>query len=390
MFDVAMDIEKYRSDCINPLGKELFIDSGGYSFIKGDVHPRDTKKMIECYCTYLEKEAKVYDRIFTLDLPVNLKHTEFNTKSNVEKWNRVSLELTAEVLKRNPGITPKLYFVWQFKMKAQYAIWCRLYEELGLKSVVMNHAIGGLVGLSKATGARFAAFIGMAYKCLFEHRQGDFREAAFRLHFLGVYARSDRFVIAILNALFQAYVGKVELTYDTINYSISAQKRVKDLPVYRYHNRELESYHGLVSTPGYVFDEVYTDHSLRNGVDDALGCLSKGKKIDDITLFAPLNVHSNVALDRLFMDIVADYEIAETIKKRRSFLPASNRLKTALDDMTSKHPDVFTKDLASSVEASLKAIWQFHRWYLDARDKEGLERLMAAFIAMIKFPFDLE
>jgi hypothetical protein len=52
------------------------------------------------------------------------------------------------------------YFVWHFKMMEQFAIWKYLYTHLEMDRFVRNHAIGGLVGLKKATHVPFTPFTG--------------------------------------------------------------------------------------------------------------------------------------------------------------------------------------------------------------------------------------
>ena len=52
----------------------------------------------------------------------------------------------------------------------------------------------------------------------------------FRLHFLGVKIRSDRFIIALIEQLFALYlkgISKLLFTYDSINYNSSSMLGTK-------------------------------------------------------------------------------------------------------------------------------------------------------------------
>lgn len=54
---VAHNIRKYTKDFVLPNGGQIMTDSGGYSIIKGDVHPSKIRLLLECYCLYRENEA---------------------------------------------------------------------------------------------------------------------------------------------------------------------------------------------------------------------------------------------------------------------------------------------------------------------------------------------
>ena len=87
---VSEDIVNYRKQYIEPFGRTLYVDSGGYSIIKGDIRPQDTSKANGCYQKYLETERNSYDYIFSLDIPVNLKYPSFNTRENLYRFNKTS------------------------------------------------------------------------------------------------------------------------------------------------------------------------------------------------------------------------------------------------------------------------------------------------------------
>ena len=192
------------------------IDSGGYSIIVGDVPVKHIMKFIGTYHEYQEKARNEYDYIMTLDIPLIIGDEEFNTKKNVQYFNHRSLSETKENLIRYPEIREKLYFVWQFKTKEQYDLWDVMYQDLELNNFVKHRALGGMVGLRGLTGIRFSPFIANSFRCLLDHQESRISTTEFRLHYLGIYIKYDRFIIAFLEKLFQRYLGdnhRVILSY---------------------------------------------------------------------------------------------------------------------------------------------------------------------------------
>ena len=78
--------------CINNFGVgKLFVDSGGFSIIKGEILIEHIVSAIDCWEYYAEHERNFYDYIFSLDIPVSLKYKELNTKQMIYKYNKMSL-----------------------------------------------------------------------------------------------------------------------------------------------------------------------------------------------------------------------------------------------------------------------------------------------------------
>jgi len=142
------NIRGYKEAYVDTVGgSKVFVDSGGYSIIVGDVNPADIGRFMYYYNYYLETERDVFDFMFSLDIPVFLGYPQYNTYDYIYKFNKQSLEQSKEMLVKHPELCDKFYFINQFKMPGQYDIWTKLYKELELKKYVKNYAIGGLVGL---------------------------------------------------------------------------------------------------------------------------------------------------------------------------------------------------------------------------------------------------
>ena len=61
----ARSIKDFHQKCMLPTNSKFYIDSSGYSFIKGDVaRLRCVKKLIDCYHAYLDHQRDDFDYIF--------------------------------------------------------------------------------------------------------------------------------------------------------------------------------------------------------------------------------------------------------------------------------------------------------------------------------------
>jgi len=215
---------EFRKQILTPFNAKEYIDSGGYSFIKGQIHPDDIRKLITCYLHYMIEEMENYHRIFSLDLPISLKYKLYNTNENVRYYNRVSLLETFNVIDQIPQIADKFIFIWHFKTHDLYQIWCDLHHELissGYGKHIKNRAIGGMVGIKGMTGIIFSPFIALAYRCFKDYVEAGMFQIPFQLHLLGVYTLPDRLIIAYMERVFERYLAlesmniDVTLTYDS-------------------------------------------------------------------------------------------------------------------------------------------------------------------------------
>jgi hypothetical protein len=252
LIGVAHEIQDFKKRYLQPHGKKILVDSGGYSAIVGDVSERDIGKFIDSYHEYQLKAREDYNYIMSLDIPLILDNVSFNTKRNIYHYNKQSLAATKENLISNPEISDKLYFVWQFKTKEHYAIWDRMVSELDLNQYIKHRALGGMVSLRDITGIDFSPFIANSFRCFLDYEMSPDPFHDFRLHFLGINIRYDRFIIAFLEKLFKHYMGNSHnavLTYDSINYSRAAQLKMRYLEVYSFIEPDLIVYRDIPSVP---------------------------------------------------------------------------------------------------------------------------------------------
>lgn len=390
-YKTAQDIRRVVKKHTKPAGKPIFIDSSGYSIINGDVAPWDTVKVIDCYHEYQVHEFTVYDYIFSLDIPINTKFPLFNTYQNIEDLNRKSLSKSRSMLEQHPLLREKFYFIYQFKCQEHYEIWDRLYNELELGNVVKNWAFGGMVGLKKMAKISFSPFIGMAFRCFYDYLNSTNPKSVFKLHFLGIYHRDNRFMIAFLEKLFNYYLAghlspgfhyaESVFTYDTINYIRQAQMK-KNLEVFDLYEDELIEY-TLAETPDGLIDKIYTDDIYKDGFYSELENRKADKDLINTNAFAPLSIYSNIKIDNLFEYIIEAEGMIEIFTSAVTIHQIETEFKRLFKQLKKKYPKIFTNAFVKQTIMNLMIAFEFHRWYKEKGDRESLQNLVKAFIKLI-------
>lgn len=388
---VLDSIEKYRECYVKPVAGKLFIDSGGYSIIRGAVHPTNVPRFIQCYNYVLENEVGLCDRIFSLDIPWSCEYGQMNTKEVIAKLNGYALQSARDILVANPEALAKFYFVWHFKMLEQYEIWSHLYERLELNKLIKNRAIGGMVALRGATGIQFSPFTAIAYRCLFDYLDAGFFDTPFTLHYLGMYLPYDRFQMALLEGLFRHYLADgstVETTYDSINFSHTARMN-QDLPLFMFEADRFVTLDSLTDAPSRVLSEVYRNTHLIEFVKSEIERRNNQEHLERADTFAPLNIYSNRQLDLFFELTVQEKGIVDLVIQEASLTRLKQAMKSILEDLTNSHPRVFTKHMCGAVLKNVEITYEFHRWFMSSRKRIQLEELVLRFIRSIRFPAKL-
>ncbi len=399
------DIRGYKSAYMDTVpGSKLYLDSGGYSVIVGDVKPTDVGRFIYYYNYYLENERHIFDYMFSLDIPIFLEYPQYNTKEHIYNFNNQSLSASRDILIKYPELCDKFYFIYQFKIDGQYEIWNRLYKELELKKYIRNWAIGGMVGLRgilrrdpNSTDINFSPFTAMAYKSFFDYLNSDNVDNNFHLHSLGVYIKYDRFQLTLLEKLFQQYRVDLEhettctqqmfLTYDSVNYMRTAQLKVRDLIIYQFKDNDLYIHNNIQSLDDYILRDVYTEFYDDMMVD--MSNLKILKNLNNIDTFTPINVYSNKQLDYFFDYIIDKYEIVNEFMKANNWETLSKKLNVIILTLSAQYPDIFNSKLTTCVRENFRITYIFHHWYQNNRTEDKLNTLINSFVNKIGFPFKL-
>ena len=389
---VACDIAKFNGKFIQPVDGNTFADSGGYSFIVGEKSPQDLPVMIDCYTVYLESEGDVFDYIFSLDIPFSLKYKEFNTRKNIFEANEKSLTESQEVLVNCKELQDKFFFVWHFKMKEQFKVWKSLYSSLGMDKVIRNHAVGGMVGLKKAAKISFCPFTGMSFYILNCHLQGPFAGDDFRMHYLGVYSCSDRFHIAFLEKLFNGYlsgVSAVQMSYDSIN-PIHTVRMNAAVPLYSFNGKQFDVFPSLLDVPEEVLHNIAVDDAHAQMVLSEIERRRAGLRLENSASFGPLNVYSNLQLDKFFSMVIDQYDLTGVIGKSSSQTSLRGCLTRIFNDIDKRYPKAFSLHMKDVIKLNLERTWSWHKWFTGKHDEATLDAKMSIEIDEIGFPDDLQ
>lgn len=391
-FDTLFKILNKISNFKNSLkdDQRLFIDSGGYSIIKGDVNPRDLQKFIECYNIFLKDYAETScDKIFSLDIPIFLKYPSFNKKKNIYEINKKSLIASKKILDKNNKLYDKFIFVWQFKILNQYFIWNKLYNEIFKEEKkIKNFAIGGMVGLRKVSNIKFSPFILMFYKCLNLIINNGHKQNC--IHMLGINFIPDRFTMVFLSLLsdnyyFHSESQNVEVLYDNIHYSIAGFFRIRNLKMIFNKNNKPILKHVCYDSDYIVSIFENKDKEIAKMLKDELNNLSEKKQFNDLEFFAILNVYKQLYVDYILLNLIKKYNIVKIFTESKNFNTFKHFYIKIYNMMLIDYPFIF-KDYNEQILLNFKYIFGCHKWLMNDRSEQQFEKINQKFITHIKFP----
>jgi len=409
-----------------------WIDSGGYSFIKGKFGSKHIPKLIESYHYYLKKYNEDFDFIFSLDFPFNEKDKSFNTDLKaIRSANFSSLDMSVKAIYKNEELRKKFYFVHQFLKDGFYEIWRDLYRQLNIADHVSNYAIGGMVGIRANKRAVPSPFIGVSYRILLDFLKiiSSKSVAEFRLHFLGVYLVQDRFSIILLERLFAKYLSqtgkeaKPVFTYDSSTYTRRGKRGHYSLSGFfeyddgfrylqnfddinlagnlerpeEHHLKYLKKVYseGVIGTvrevmdksPGKRLKKLQKDIQSMIEKDDGL---KKKPGTGSLAIYDPISIFSDCCIDKILLRTIERYNLADEIFDFSSndidgITKFANGFILNISHAGSPYPEI-DANLEDSVEASLfnsaailwsirqciVKIYEFHRWMIDKRDDEKM------------------
>jgi hypothetical protein len=393
LFRFDQNIRKFNDQYLGTSIK--FRDSGGYSIIVGDVNPNDIGKFINCYVKHLQDSSDTFDYVFSLDIPFFIGQDNYNTVEYIERQNRESLSRTIEAIQDNPELKDKMLFVHQFKMHNQHAIWQRLYKELEIPKYFNHQAIGGMVGLIGFTKINFAPFLGPIFMTLYNYINNDERPDTMYVHLLGVYHGFSRFMIFFIQKLFNHYISEGKygkecyISYDTINYFLSAQYKARDGALYfNYENQEMEAHTKVSSIPRHVLEDVYQSDNELQIVDENITAIQNGNKLTDVNYAVPMYIKSQLNLDDFYSDIIDKFKMVEIFTDAPNIRNLRNKFNPILTGLKGKYSFI-TSSFANQVMDSILISYQFHHWYMKDKTEAKLEDLLTRFNNKINFPVDL-
>jgi len=393
---VMRDIDKYN-DLHNATVRIL--DSGGYSIIAGECSSRDILKFINCYEFAIRELSNNQTRILSLDIPFFINEPDKCTVKHIYDFNKMSLTETKSAVEKNPDLYNKLMFVQHWKMNKQYAVWNKLYDEMGVSKFMQHYAVGGLVGIGGVVNINFAPFIGPLFLQLsrYLNRSDDeLQDGIFNCHILGVYHKAARFAIMFCEKLIGSMdeVNLCALTYDSINYMMTSQYKCRVNGHTYFRNLDESAkfihYNDLVSLDISELDKVYPQEYVNEVIDD-INRIKNNERLDDVSFGVPLYSFAQLEIDKLFKNIIDEFQIVEMFKTARNGRVLFNNLKAVCNTIQARYKSVLGAQFADKALNNLQMIYVFYSaWYVNDRTDVKMEDLMQKFIAKVGFPFDLQ
>ena len=361
--------------------ESLVIDSGGYSIITGDIPYRYISKFIECYAYFIEKHSNHFNQIISLDIPIFLNENKYNTKENIKQLNYQSNIETKKILDNNKKLYEKFIFVWHFKIKKQQDIFNSLYNDIWKDSPLKHHAIGGLVSLRGIANIKFSPFIGPAFK-ICKIIEGQNTTGTSILHILGVYHRYDRFIMLFLDKLFNKIYLKdckdknINITFDTINYTITALYKIRELPIFQFIKNE-EMLHKFIP-----------NETVFNLISQDITNIKDGNQITHPKLYSLLQVIYEYIIDSVMNSVIKKYDILNLFLVSNGNI-FRTKLRLLLHNWKKVYPNVFNTPTCTGILNSFSYISSFHNAYIDGADINRLDQGVSLFAKDIAFPADL-
>lgn len=386
---------KFIKKLKNELGhdKNLMIDSGGYSIIVGDVAYRDTVKCIECYQYYLDQYAQTdADYILSLDIPIFLNEPRGNTANNIYEWNRRSIKESKDCLNRNKDLYNKFIFVWHFKITKQFDIWRSIYDEFfrNKEETVVNHAIGGLVGLRSAANINFSPFLIPLYKVLKIISDNNFDTTSI-VHILGVYHKYDRFILSFLSKLinevyFKNRNTKIKLTFDTVNYTLTGLYKAREMPMIVTNNNDImfDYAHNLID----YMDEIVHDDIARKEIIEDLYRVKSGHMLNNPKLLSLLMIPYNQYCDYIMTKMIEEENLLDLFLQTRGPNNFINQFIKIFNKWNTRYPFVF-HGLKHSLCENFRWVKSAHELWEADIDEKKWDQCVKKFANVINFPHDL-
>ena len=255
----------------------------------------------------------------------------------------------------------------------------------------MKHfAIGGQVGLRGVTGINFSPFIATSYQIMdILYEKNDNYEHI--LHLLGIYGLHDRFLMSIMDRLFNKYYlnnrqNSVKITFDTVNHIITGLYRVRELKsiiiednqiIYDYNHLMIDKFHLLI-------EDSQTLKEVQKNLQEIL----EDERISDTSVVATLEVIKNQMFNKIMDAVIDKYNIVQLFVESINFNKFKNLYTPIHIKLEKDFPYIFGNRLDKHL-LNFQLLYSFHDWWLKGRDKERFAQMMKKYITMINFPSDL-
>jgi hypothetical protein len=369
----------------------IYLDPIGTSFIKGLVHPDDIIKLTACVLDHILKTNEIFDKFFFLDFPFSEKFKSFNSIDNIFRYNLIVQTKILEFLDANPRFASRFLYILHFRSPELFEIWDKLFQELmnaGHGKHIKAFAIGGLVGLKKATHQNHSHFIAPAYYCLKKYYDQGLFQSPFELHFLGVNTLIDRFVIAFLQELFNRYLKTSSInsifTYDSIRNLMHSQYNARKPRLPYVENGQIKNCEEWDKIPEWILYRVYPDESSMSQIRNQFQLLKEGKRLDNAQIFAPINLFCHLLVDDYIVKIVQENHLIDILFGSKNLAHFFSEIENVVVPILNANPKFFGKKNFKDLKTSLGIVYEFHQCWKN--DPNGLNQLVRKTIESMKLP----
>ena len=208
------------------------------------------------------------------------------------------------------------------------------------------------------------------------------------LHVLGVYGVHDRFHLMFLQRLYNDFYLKeressVQISYDTINYFVSGLFKIRELdsiiPTDTGYN------YGLNENLVNQIDQIIKYPDALQNVQDNIDCLINGKNLSDTRVYCYMNVVRQLIADSIMKRVIEEYDLVNKFLEFDNFNSLRNNWVPFFQSIEQKYPYIF-KNYTSKIINNFQWIFSFHKWWMEGRDPQRLEKGLEVFIRNINFP----
>lgn len=395
VFITQQRIANFHNQLLSIKKTDLSLDTGGYDLSLDSVHPHDFTKFLDCILETVKNVGTKAKMIFTLDLQHLRTYPSENTPGNIYSLNSLALSRTIEMLKEKPQLHSNHYFVWQGRTVEQFNLWLRLVNDLGCEKEFLNFAIGGMVQIGEITKTNHSPFIGLAFRSLqsiYNNSRTDCT-ASHGIHLLGINNFPDRFVMALLEKLFNSYLTSghsdqsIQLSSDSATPLIQAKLKCRDIPVTVFNGNKAKKL-SINELPVDVIQQAYPTEEGQLLFEDNLNRLKNGQRLVPASIYVPLAVFSLIEENKLLEHIIDSSDLVDLFwkhKKSNSFQADLLRYMATLSETT---PDFFGPNRSRRIFNSCERIFTFHRATLKGLEagKLDLDVNVRAFIQELNIP----
>jgi len=215
-----------------PKDLNIYLDSGGFQIIVGYIEKWRINEYIQAYHLAFELNIDKIENIFSLDIFNGDILNEKNGQGELFNFNKYSINQSIDLIKRRPEAADKQLFVLQTSNSMTLRHWKKLVFDPVTKpyEYFKRWSVGGLVGLKKATNARFSHAVPATLWFLTYQKILGFKID--QIHWLGQSSRLSFLSMGLFERLYN-----LNMTSDSsalVRFAPIAQK----LPLIHQHNKD--------------------------------------------------------------------------------------------------------------------------------------------------------